>query len=110
MRMATLYTHAVVGLGLGAVLARQRMPWLYWCLAALLPVLPDLDTLSHAPYGSMAGHRGATHSLIFALWLAFLVASLTFRYFRTNLWVLTCVFFVVIVSQRCVCLLQLRVF
>ena len=50
-------------------------------LAALLAVFPDFDAFSSAAYGARpaAGHRGITHSLVFALWLAFLAASLTFR-------------------------------
>ena len=48
----------------------------------LCAVLPDADILSFAfgvPYGSMFGHRGITHSLAFALVLAFAVVFLFFR-------------------------------
>lgn len=98
--MATIYTHAVVGLGLAAVLAppRRRAP-LYWGLAALLAIVPDFDSFTTAAYGTMAGHRGFTHSLIFALWLGFLAASLTFRYLQANLWTLTAIFFAVTASH-----------
>jgi inner membrane protein len=97
--MATIYTHAVVGLGLACVCARRRMPWPYWVLAALLPVVPDFDVFSTAAYGSALGHRGFTHSLPFALWVGFLTASLTFRYFRVRFWPLAGLFALMVASH-----------
>jgi inner membrane protein len=91
--MATTYSHAVVGLGLAQIYNPRRRRWLYWTLAAFLAVAPDFDVFSSAAYGALLGHRGFTHSLIFALWLAFLTASLTFRPLSGNLWALTAVFF-----------------
>ena len=82
--MATTYTHAVVGLGLAQLYVPGRRRWLYWTVAALLAVFPDFDAFSSAAYGAILGHRGFTHSLVFALWLAFLAASLTFRLVRGN--------------------------
>jgi inner membrane protein len=97
--MATLYTHAVAGLGIAQLYTPQRRTWLYWTLAAVLPVLPDCDVFSIAAYGTILGHRGFTHSLLFAFWLAFLAASLTFRALRANLWALTAVFFAALASH-----------
>jgi inner membrane protein len=91
--MATTYTHVVVGLGVAQLYTPRRLRWLYWSLAGLLAAFPDIDVFSSAAYGAILGHRGWTHSLIFALWLAFLTASLTFRPLRGNLWALTGVFF-----------------
>jgi inner membrane protein len=75
------------------------MRWLYWVLTALLAVFPDFDAFSSAAYGALLGHRGVTHSLVFALWLAFLTASLTFRPLRGSLWALTGVFFLATASH-----------
>jgi inner membrane protein len=75
------------------------MRWPYWVLAGLLPMVPDFDAFSTASYGSPWGHRGVTHSLVFALWLGALAASLTFRYLRTDFWFLTAVFFAAIASH-----------
>lgn len=97
--MATIYTHAVVGLGMGCVYARRPMRVLFWVLAGLLPVVPDLDSLSSADYGTPLGHRGFTHSLIFALWLGALAASLTFRYLGVRFGPLALFFFAVIASH-----------
>jgi inner membrane protein len=74
--MCTIYTHGVVGLGIGTLYARSKMPVSFWLLAALLPMLPDVDSLWDAPYGSMLGHRGFTHSLLFALVVSLAAAAL----------------------------------
>jgi inner membrane protein len=97
--MATLYTHPVVGLTLARLYAKRPMPWAYWGLAAVLPMVPDLDAFSTAVYGGPLGHRGITHSLVFALGLSVITASLTFRYFRTSWWGLTGLFFLMIASH-----------
>src|SRR5438876_11788890 len=54
--MATIYTHAVVGLGLAQLYTPHRRRWAYWTLAAALAVIPDLDSFSSAAYGSLLGH------------------------------------------------------
>ncbi len=68
--MATLLTHGMVG----AVLARdpqaapqQRRRLLL--AAAACSMLPDIDVIGlrfGVPYGALWGHRGMTHSLLFA--------------------------------------------
>ncbi len=97
--MATIYTHAVVGLGLGRLYAARPMPWAYWGLTALLPIVPDLDVFSEYAYGSSLGHRGISHSLLFALLLSVVVTAVTFRWFRTKWWSLLILFFAIIASH-----------
>jgi hypothetical protein len=55
------------------------MPWAYWGLAAPLPMIPDLDVFFSGTYGTALGHRGITHSLLFALALAMIAAAATFK-------------------------------
>jgi len=97
--MATDYSHAVVGLGLARLYATKPMPWAYWGLAAVLPIIPDLDVFSSAAYGTWLGHRGVTHSLVFALLLGVITAGVAFRYFRVRWWSLSALFFVIIASH-----------
>lgn len=97
--MATDYTHAVVGVGLAGLYACRPMPWAYWGLAAVLPIIPDLDVFSMAAYGSSLGHRGIAHSLLFALLLSIVAASATFRYFGARWWSLAALFFAIIASH-----------
>jgi inner membrane protein len=74
--VCTIYTHGVVGLGAGTIYARSKLPVSFWVLATLLPMLPDVDSFWDAPYGSMFGHRGFTHSLVFALAASLIAAAL----------------------------------
>ncbi len=97
--MATIYTHAVVGVGLARLCAGRPMPWTYWGLAALLPVVPDLDVFSTYAYGSLLGHRGITHSLLFALLLSGIAAIATARWFRVHWWSLMILFFLIVASH-----------
>jgi inner membrane protein len=97
--MATLYTHAFVGIGLGALSSRRHRPWGFWILAAVLPSIPDLDVFSPYRYGTILGHRGFTHSLSFALAAALIAAALTFRRFRMNFWALLAIFFLITASH-----------
>jgi inner membrane protein len=97
--MATVYTHAVAGLGIARLCAVRPMPWSYWILAVVLPVVPDLDVFSMAPYGSPLGHRGITHSLVFALALGLVVASITSRPLRMRWWILAGLLFAIVASH-----------
>jgi len=67
--VATLFTHAVVG-GALASLAPAGVPRGRAALAfAAAAVLPDLDVVGFhlgLPYGHALGHRGMSHSLLFA--------------------------------------------
>jgi inner membrane protein len=97
--MATIFTHAVAGLGIARLGMARPMPWSYWGLAALLPILPDFDVYSTAAYGDALGHRGITHSLAFALVVGTLAAGVTFRHFRAKWWRLGLLFFAIIASH-----------
>jgi inner membrane protein len=97
--MATLYTHAVAGLGIARLYTARPMPWAYWGLAVLLPIIPDLDVLSTYDYGTPLGHRGITHSLLFALVLGMVAAGATCRRLRVRWWSLAFLFFLVIASH-----------
>jgi inner membrane protein len=64
-----------------------------------LSIFPDFDVFSSAAYGALMGHRGITHTLVFALWMSFLVASLSFRRLQANLWTLTVILFLATASH-----------
>lgn len=97
--MPSIYTHGIVGLGLGKLFTGRRMPKTFWLLAFLLPIVPDFDALSSAKYGDAAGHRGLTHSLAFALGLGLIVAMATFKAYKVSLWDLWGFYFVAIASH-----------
>jgi inner membrane protein len=80
--MPTVMTHAVVGAGLGVLYTSRKMPATFWLTTVALTMLPDLDVLAFRlgiAYEAPLGHRGLTHSLLFALLAACTAALLTHR-------------------------------
>ncbi len=77
--MATAFTHAFLGATLGRSLGRaERQPQIFVGLA-LAAALPDLDVLAFhwdIPYHHALGHRGFSHSFLFAALVAPLLANL----------------------------------
>ena len=100
--MASLFTHAVVGTALGQASEREwRRDWRFWGLVITCSTLPDIDSIGfHAgiPYGSFWGHRGITHSVLFAATLAIPLALALRRKFAPA-WKIGVLLFVVTVSH-----------
>jgi inner membrane protein len=71
--VATAFTHAIAGLAIGTAFRRPEQSGRLWTLGAIAAAIPDLDVIGFGfgvPYDSVLGHRGFTHSLIFAALLA----------------------------------------
>lgn len=80
--MASAFTHAFAGIAGGVIYPGNELPRRFWWLAAICGILPDADALGFKlgiPYESFWGHRGFTHSLVFAALIAALVVGLFFR-------------------------------
>jgi inner membrane protein len=80
--MASIFSHAVAALGIGSCFYRPGVPKRVWIAGALCSVIPDLDVIGFrfgAHYGDFWGHRGFTHSLLFAALLASAAVLLAFR-------------------------------
>jgi inner membrane protein len=80
--MASVFSHAIAALGIGACFYRPGTPKRVWVAGALCAVIPDMDVIGFRfgiHYGDFWGHRGFTHSLLFAALLASLVLLLAFR-------------------------------
>jgi inner membrane protein len=78
--MASLISHAVASLGIAAPFYKPEIPKRVWLLGAVCSAIPDLDVLGFQagiPYASFWGHRGFTHSLLFAALLAILAVLAT---------------------------------
>jgi inner membrane protein len=68
--MPSILTHAFVAGSLGATFPENSLPKRAIVAGIVCGILPDIDTLGHLvgiPLGSAWGHRGITHSLLFAL-------------------------------------------
>ena len=103
--MASAFSHAFVAIAIGKTYTGARMPARFWLLSAVCAVVPDVDVVGFAlgiRYDDVLGHRGLTHSLAFALLLAFVVVALAFRDKRIwtrGWWALVAYFFIVTASH-----------
>jgi inner membrane protein len=80
--MASAISHAVAAVGIGACFYRAGMSKRILFVGALCSILPDCDVLGFRlgiHYGDFWGHRGFTHSLVFAALLAGVAVLLAFR-------------------------------
>lgn len=77
--MASLFTHALMAASVASsAQAELRKNARFWSLAIFCSVLPDFDVIGFGlgvHYGDLWGHRGMTHSLLFAAVVAALAAS-----------------------------------
>ncbi|MEX7641812.1 metal-dependent hydrolase [Stenotrophomonas maltophilia] len=79
--MPSIITHAAVPLALWCAADRGRIPPRLLAAGVIAAMLPDADVLAfalHIPYADAFGHRGASHSLLFACVLAAVAAILAF--------------------------------
>jgi inner membrane protein len=81
--MPTIFSHPAVAIGIAPWF--RRIPRSLLILGVICSAVPDIDTASFAfgiPYEHPIGHRGVTHSLLFALLHAACVAFAYRRYAR----------------------------
>ncbi|WP_312788269.1 metal-dependent hydrolase [Stenotrophomonas indicatrix] len=86
--MPSIITHAAVPLALWCAADRGRIPPWLLTTGVIASMLPDADVLAfalHIPYADAFGHRGASHSLLFACVLA-MVAALLHSFGRGRPW------------------------
>jgi len=81
-RMPSVFTHAAIPLALWCASDRGRISAPLLAAGVVAAMLPDADVLAfalHIPYADSFGHRGASHSIVFAAVLAVLAALLHTR-------------------------------
>lgn len=84
--MPTILTHAAVPVAVGVALGARVVPPRLMLAGAVLAMLPDLDVLTFRfgiAYSDALGHRGFSHSLLFAL-LAALACTAAFPSMRAR--------------------------
>lgn len=85
--MASVFGHGIVGFTVTKLLDNKNTKWLL-LLAILSTILPDADVISFnfgIPYEAPLGHRGFTHSILFAVIWAILL-MLIFGKQKKRLW------------------------
>lgn len=76
-RVPTILTHVIVPVAITAAAGRGQVPLRLLLAGVVASILPDADVAGYwvgIPYAASAGHRGITHSLLFALTLGGLAA------------------------------------
>lgn len=84
--MASVLSHPAVPLAVAVALGPTRVPPALTAAACAASALPDIDALGFLagiPYGHPLGHRGFTHSIVFAL-LVGAAAALFYRPLRAS--------------------------
>lgn len=84
--MPTIFTHAVVPLAAGLALGRKTLPPRLVAAGVVAAMAPDFDTVAFKlgiAYADQFGHRGATHSIVFALALG-LIAAIAAPWLRSG--------------------------
>jgi inner membrane protein len=77
--MPSAFSHAVAALSLGTAFFGSKAPARVWAIGAVCAALPDVDVIGFrfgVHYGDLLGHRGLTHSLVFAALLSAVVLPL----------------------------------
>jgi inner membrane protein len=80
--MASAFSHAIAAVAIGKASFIKKVDWKFWLLGMFCAVVPDADAIGYKlgiPYDSMWGHRGITHSLLFAALLALTVLFFFYR-------------------------------
>ncbi len=80
--MASAFSHVLVAVAIGKLFRHPVMDRRALLLGALCAILPDIDVVGFGygiQYGDLWGHRGLTHSLVFAVLLSALLVALCYR-------------------------------
>jgi len=80
--MPTIFAHAVSAIALACNYKRAERPTRFWVLAIVCAILPDVDVIGFVfgiKYGDLLGHRGFSHSLLFAFIVSLFVVLSSFR-------------------------------
>jgi inner membrane protein len=103
--MASAFGHACAALTIGKVYSGKKLPVSFWVLSIICAIIPDADVIGFKfgiAYGSTFGHRGFTHSVLFALIMGFIAAwifILTASIDRKQIWRFILYFFLVTLSH-----------
>jgi inner membrane protein len=79
--MASAFSHAVIAIALGKIYSIKKLPKRFWVLGMICAIFPDIDVLAFKfgiPYESFWGHRGFTHSFVFAFLFSLAITLLFF--------------------------------
>ncbi len=85
--MASAFGHALTAIALSSGVKKSLLNWKLWTLGIVCSILPDADVLGFKfgiEYADFWGHRGFTHSLLFAIILGIFIVVLFYRKHTSN--------------------------
>lgn len=100
--MPTIFSHAFIASAVGSASPFRNLGSRFWILTALCAILPDFDVVAFyfgIDYSSMLGHRGFTHSIVFALFVGVVISKIFFARVDIPGWKLALYFACVTVSH-----------
>jgi inner membrane protein len=80
--MASAFGHALTSIAIGSSYSKKIKTWKFLFLGIFCCILPDGDVIFFKlgiPYDSFWGHRGFTHSILFAVLLGVIVSFLFYK-------------------------------
>jgi inner membrane protein len=80
--MASIFGHAVAAFALGKGFSKTIVNWKFLLLGIICSIIPDADVIGFSfgiKYERFWGHRGFSHSLLFALILGVLITAIFYR-------------------------------
>jgi inner membrane protein len=83
--MPSIFGHTFAAMAIGGSYPKKIFSWKFFILGIICATLPDIDVITFKlgiPYGNVLGHRGLTHSLLFAFLLG---VSVTFLFYRKSI-------------------------
>ena len=99
--MATIFTHPVIPIVASLLAGKERVPRRLIVWSSIASIVPDADVIAFRfgiSYASEFGHRGFTHSIVFAVFLG-LIAVLFSGYFKAKRHIIFLMIFIGAVSH-----------
>lgn len=86
--MPTIFSHAIFAILTGKAGLTRAVSYWFWFLTAVCAMIPDADVVSFSlgvNYRDLFGHRGFTHSILFAILFGSFAAFLVHRFLQTGI-------------------------
>ncbi|TXK51568.1 metal-dependent hydrolase [Pontibacter qinzhouensis] len=80
--MASAFAHALAAVAIGKAYSGRLTSAKFWFLGIVCAIVPDADVVMFklgVPYEHALGHRGFSHSLVFALLLGIIITAIFYR-------------------------------
>jgi inner membrane protein len=100
--MASAFGHAAASLALSQTGIIRKPDWKLLLLGIFVSVFPDADSIGFAmgvPYDSFWGHRGFSHSILFALLFSFALSLFYRQYGNRRMFSVCCFLFLSCISH-----------